>query len=134
MKKLFTLAFLCVFALNTFAQELGEVDTSFGTDGTFLFHPSKINEFSYFDYVYKILVQEDGKILTIGESRTDGANYAIYVSRHNVDGTLDETYGEGGIVYLKVDPFISAKNDFAIVQSFNIECIRVSCWVCIQFQ
>ena len=106
MKKLFTLAFLCVFALNTFAQELGEVDTSFGTDGTFLFHPSKINEFRYFDYVYKILVQEDGKILTIGESRTDGANYVIYVSRHNVDGTLDETYGEGGIVYLKVDPFI----------------------------
>ena len=106
MKKLFTLAFLCLFALNTFAQDLGEIDTSFGTDGTFLFHPSKIDKFGYFDYVYKILVQEDGKILTIGESRTDGYNYAIYVSRHNVDGTLDETYGEGGIVYLKVDPLI----------------------------
>ncbi len=106
MKKLFTLAFLCVFALGVFAQEPGEVDTSFGTDGTFVFHPSKIDKFMYFDYVYKVLVQEDGKILTVGESRTDGYNYAIYVSRHNVDGTLDETYGEGGIVYLKVDPLI----------------------------
>lgn len=106
MKKLFTLAFLCVFALGAFAQELGEVDSSFGTDGTFVFHPSKENKFGYFDYVYKVLVQEDGKILTVGESRTDGYNYAIYVSRHNVDGTLDETYGEGGIVYLKVDPLI----------------------------
>ncbi len=106
MKKLFTLAFLCLFALNAFAQEPGEIDMGFGTDGTFLFHPSKIDKFGYFDEVYKILVQEDGKILTIGESRTDGYNYAIYVSRHNVDGTLDETYGEGGIVYLKVDPLI----------------------------
>ncbi len=106
MKKLFTLAFLCLFALNTFAQGPGEVDTNFGTDGAYMFHPSKEDKFGYFDYIYKVLVQEDGKILTIGESRTDGYNYAIYVSRHNVDGTLDETYGEGGIVYLKVDPLI----------------------------
>ena len=106
MKKLFTLAFLCVFALGAFAQELGEVDSSFGTDGTFVFHPSKENKFRYFDKVYKVLVQEDGKILTVGESRTDGYNYSIYVSRHNVDGSLDETYGEGGIVFLKVDPLI----------------------------
>ena len=106
MKKLFTLAFLCVFALGAFAQELGEVDSSFGTDGTFVFHPSKENKFGYFDKVYKVLVQEDGKILTVGESRTDGYNYSIYVSRHNVDGSLDETYGEGGIVFLKVDPLI----------------------------
>ena len=106
MKKLFTLAFLCVFTLGVFAQEPGEVDTSFGTDGTFLFHPSEKNQFGYFDYVYKVLVQEDGKILTIGESRTDGYNYAIYVSRHNVDGSLDETYGKGGFVFLKVDPLI----------------------------
>lgn len=106
MKKLFTLAFLCVFALGAFAQELGEVDSSFGTDGTFIFHPSKENKFGYFDKVYKVLVQEDGKILTIGESRTDGYNYAIYISRHNDDGTLDETYGEDGYVFLKVDPLI----------------------------
>ena len=106
MKKLFTLAFLCVFALGAFAQELGEVDSSFGTDGTFVFHPSKENKLGYFDKVYKVLVQEDGKILTVGESRTDGYNYSIYVSRHNVDGSLDETYGEGGIVFLKVDPLI----------------------------
>ena len=106
MKRLFTLAFLCLFAFSAFAQEPGDVDTNFGTNGTFVFHPSKVDKFGYFDFVYKVLVQEDGKILTIGESRNDGANYAIYISRHNVDGTLDETYGEGGIVILKVNPLI----------------------------
>ena len=117
MKKLFTLAFLCLFALNSFAQEPGEIDTSFGTDGTFLFHPSKVDKFKYFDKVYKVLVQEDGKILTIGESRTDGYNYSIYISRHNVDGSLDETYGEGGIVFLKVDPLIYRNCPFDAVLS-----------------
>ena len=30
----------------------------------------------------------------------------IYASRHNADGTLDETYGDGGIAYFKVDHLI----------------------------
>ena len=82
------------------------LDSSFGTDGVFVFHPSKVDAFGYFDHVYKVLVQEDGKILTIGESCTDKYNSAIYISRHNVDGTLDETYGEGGYVFLKVSELI----------------------------
>ena len=106
MKKLFTLALACILAFASFAQEPGEIDTNFGTDGVYVFHPSKVDAFGYYDYVYKVLVQEDGKILTIGESRTDKYNYAIYISRHNTDGTLDETYGEGGIVFLKVSDLI----------------------------
>ena len=101
MKKLFTLVFLCLFALNASAQELGEFNTNFGTDGTFLFEPSKAH-----DYMEKILVQEDGKIITVGRARVDGMNYSIYVSRHNEDGTLDDMYGGGGYVFLKVDPLI----------------------------
>lgn len=101
MKKLFTLVFLCLFALNASAQELGEFNTNFGTDGTFLFEPSEAH-----DFMEKILVQEDGKIITVGRARLDKKNYSIYVSRHNADGTLDDTYGEGGYVFLKVDPLI----------------------------
>ena len=106
MKKLFTLALVCILAFTSFAQEPGEIDTNFGTDGVFVFHPSKVDKYGYFDYVYKILVQEDGKILTIGESRTDKMSYVIYISRHNVDGTLDETYGESGYVFLKVSDLV----------------------------
>jgi hypothetical protein len=101
MKKLFTLVFLCLFALNASAQELGEFNTNFGTDGTFLFDLSTAH-----DYMEKILVQEDGKIITVGRARVGGKNYSIYVSRHNADGSFDETYGDGGIVFLKVDPLV----------------------------
>ena len=101
MKKLFTLAFLCLFASSAFAQELGGLNTNFGTDGTFLFEPSEAH-----DYMEKILVQEDGKIITVGRARVDKKNYSVYVSRHNADGTLDDMYGDGGYVFLKVDPLI----------------------------
>lgn len=102
MKKLFTTLFIC-FAFVAFAQEQdpGTVDLTFGTDGTFRFAPSK-----YEDFVESVLVQEDGKVITVGRSRTDGSNYGIYVSRHNVDGTLDETYGKGGINNFKANPTI----------------------------
>ena len=106
MKKLFTLALVCVLALNSYAQEPGEIDANFGTDGVYVFHPAEGIGFGYFDFIYKVLVQEDGKILTVGETRPDGSNYTIYVSRHNADGTLDNTYGENGIVYFAVDPLI----------------------------
>lgn len=102
MKKLFTTLFVC-FAFVAFAQDQdpGTVDLTFGTDGTFRFAPS-----NHQDFLESILVQEDGKIITVGRSRTDGDNYGIYVSRHNVDGSLDETYGEGGISHFKVNPTI----------------------------
>lgn len=101
MKKLFTLALVFLFALNSYAQELGTFNTEFGTDGAVVFDPT-----SSHDFMYKVLVQEDGKIITVGRARVDSKNYSIYVSRHNADGTLDDIYGEGGYVFLKVDPLI----------------------------
>ena len=102
MKKLFTTLFVC-FAFVAFAQEQdpGTVDLTFGTDGTSRFAPS-----NHQDFLESVLVQEDGKIITVGRSRADGSNYSIYVSRHNADGTLDESYGEGGINFFKVNPTI----------------------------
>ncbi len=102
MKKLFTTLFVC-FAFVAFAQEQdpGTVDLTFGTDGTYRFAPSE-----HQDFLESVLVQEDGKIITVGRSRADGSNYSIYVSRHNADGTLDESYGEGGINFFKVNPTI----------------------------
>lgn len=100
MKKLFTLVFVSMFMLG-FAQDPGTLDSTFGTDGIFRFAPSNSH-----DFAESVLVQADGKILTVGRSRTDGTNYGIYVSRHNVDGSLDETYGDGGISHFKINPTI----------------------------
>ena len=100
MKRLFTLILvLCVF--NSLAQNIGELNTDFGNDGSYIFEPSTAH-----DFIEKILIQDDGKILTVGKARVDGSNYSIYVSRHNADGTLDATYRDGGIAYFKVTPNI----------------------------
>ena len=101
MKRIFTFLLACTIVISSFAQNLGEPNTDFGTDGSFIFDPSVAH-----DMMERILVQEDGKILTVGRARVGGDNYSIYASRHNADGTLDDTYGDGGIVYLKANPLI----------------------------
>ncbi len=100
MKKILSLILtLCV--LNSFAQNIGELNTDFGSDGSYIFDPSTAH-----DFMEKVLVQEDGKILTVGKARVEGNNYSIYVSRHNADGSLDETYRDGGYAFLKATPNI----------------------------
>ena len=101
MKKTFTLLFTCFIIASSFAQNIGELNTNFGTEGSFLFDPSVSH-----DKMEKLLVQKDGKIITVGGARVGGSNYSIYVSRHNTDGTLDMTYGENGIAYFKANPLI----------------------------
>lgn len=103
MRKFFTILLVCLFVNTAFAQENepGTFDPTFGTDGTFSFAPSNSH-----DFVESILVREDGKILTAGRTRTDGTNYASYVSLHNQDGSLDETFGENGMAIFKVKPAI----------------------------
>ena len=101
MKKIFTLLFICTIALSSYAQDLGELNPTFGNDGSITFDPSVKH-----DKMEKILVQKDGKIITVGGARVGGSNYSIYVSRHNANGTLDETYGESGIAYFKANPLI----------------------------
>src|SRR5262245_18075892 len=53
-----------------------------------------------FDYAQSLLVQPDGKILATGEVLT-WVNYQWYsqygLARYNPDGSLDSTFGKGGI-------------------------------------
>ena len=102
MKKLFTLALMCMLAICGYSQDPGTFDESFGTNGIATFNPS-----SRFDFIKAVLVQEDGKIITVGEGQTEGTNYAVFVSRQNPDGSLDPTWGaNGGISYYKADPMV----------------------------
>ena len=109
MKRILTFIIaLLISGLGLNAQSSGSFDPTFGTDGTYRFAPS-----DHHDFLESVLVQEDGKIITVGRSRTDGYNWDIYASRHNADGTLDETYGEGGINFFEVKPntYINGAND-----------------------
>lgn len=110
MKKIFTLALMCMLAFTGFSQDPGTFDSSFGTDGMARFAPSTSH-----DFLEKILIREDGKILTAGRSRYDNSNYDIYVSRQNADGSLDATFGTNGIRHYQATQaiYINAARDIA---------------------
>jgi uncharacterized delta-60 repeat protein len=70
----------------------GSLDTTFGTDGivTTTIGPD-------FDAAYGVVIQSDGKIVVTGtSSNVTGSDVAIV--RYNTDGSLDTTFGTGGIV------------------------------------
>src|SRR6185369_10994892 len=52
-------------------------------------------------YAYAIVRQPDGK-LVVGGSTSPGSNRDGFLARYNTDGTLDATFGTGGIVRIDV--------------------------------
>lgn len=77
----------------------GSLDTSFDGDGKVL---SLIaNGYSFaenFDYArYSVAIQNDGKILVAGSLRV-GVNSNFLLIRHNADGSLDTSFGVGGVM------------------------------------
>ncbi len=105
MKKLvFLLVVSVAFSTLIKAQTAGDLNTDFGTDGIQQFAPSPS-----FDQPNAILVQPDGKILTIGRARIDGQKYHVYISRHQANGTLDNSFGNEGIISLL--PFANYDNN-----------------------
>jgi len=68
----------------------GDPDPTFGTGG---FVTTDFNNGN--DWMGKIAVQKDGKIVAIGESYSPG-KFAL--ARYNPDGSLDTTFGTGGKV------------------------------------
>jgi len=69
----------------------GTLDTSFGTSGFVITSVgTSMNE------IYDIDIQSDGKIVAAGPSNNVYNDFAVV--RYNADGTLDNTFGVGGIV------------------------------------
>ena len=103
MKKLFTLVLMCTMMLSGFAQDPGTLDPTFGDSGV-----ARMQASDSFDMPFAMLTQEDGKIITVGKSRIDGMNYAVYISRQNPDGSMDLSYGVNGtgFNFHKADPLI----------------------------
>ncbi|HEV3480097.1 MAG TPA: PASTA domain-containing protein [Gaiellaceae bacterium] len=71
----------------------GSLDSTFGPDGTILTAFGA----GTFDVGYAVLLQPDGRIVVGGASRS-GSTRAFALARHLPDGTLDPSFGTGGIV------------------------------------
>ena len=68
------------------------IDDTFGTGGEVL-----IDIAGDYDFVYDIALQPDGKVVGTGFTY-DGSQYDLLVFRLLPDGTLDDTFGDGGLV------------------------------------
>ncbi len=79
----------------------GTLDISFGTNG--IVNTIVNNR----DWPHAILLQPDGKIIVAGEyydgTSTTMGNYHCAMVRYNSDGSLDNTFGIGGIVTLVIN-------------------------------
>lgn len=72
----------------------GDVDPSFGFAGR-----SVVNLSQGQGEVLSLAVQPDGKIISAGLARDyTGAASRFLITRHNLNGSLDNTFGSGGIV------------------------------------
>ena len=78
----------------------GTVDQTFGTGGGSVF--TSIGAYAYLSAVRR---QKDGKIVAAGTSSTScGGPSSIALVRYNTDGSLDMTFGNGGIATYDFDP------------------------------
>lgn len=82
------------FTLNTNSAVLirlnpdGSLDPTFGTGGKVINSGQR--------HLPALAIQPDGKIVTAGATTVSGINLDFAVVRYNADGSLDETFGNGG--------------------------------------
>jgi uncharacterized delta-60 repeat protein len=101
----------------------GSLDTSFGGTGIVI---TVLSAFE--NYAYSVAVQLDGKIVVVGTSDNPGT-YDFAVVRYNADGSLDASFGNGGIVFTQTGGSSAAysvaiRADGKIVAAGN----RISHW------
>jgi len=71
----------------------GTADTTFGTNGVALWDDD------YLSFATDVAIQADGKIVVAGMVLNgDGSAYDVVLLRYNTNGTLDGTFGTGGVV------------------------------------
>lgn len=71
----------------------GSLDATFGTNGKVVTDITGDN-----DKAIDVSLQPDGKIVTVGHSKTVGGGYDVMVARYLPDGGLDATFDGDGIV------------------------------------
>ncbi len=78
-------------------NEDGSLDNSFSSNGM------TVVGFGEFDYGRSITLQEDGKIIVAGYTKSGDNNFDLAMCRLNENGTLDATFGNNGKVIYDVN-------------------------------
>jgi uncharacterized delta-60 repeat protein len=80
----------------------GSLDASFGSGGTVLTSMSMAGGDD--EALWALAVQPDGKIVGVGQARTDAGGFDSLIARFTTNGTLDATFGQAGRVVIPVAP------------------------------
>jgi uncharacterized delta-60 repeat protein len=70
----------------------GDLDPTFGSSGV------ATTQLPGGAFVGASALQNDGKIVVVGEFKYSGDQFKPFIVRYNSDGSLDQTFGNGGIV------------------------------------
>lgn len=101
MKKAFVLAAISILFFSTSWSQAGSLDPGFNGGKvftTFSFDYGLGPEIFGQDEVSAIAVQADGKIVAIGKTY-NGFYFDFAIARYNTNGTLDNTFGDGGMAH-----------------------------------
>ena len=110
-------------ALNSFAQQPGELDVSFGVDGITL-----LGELNRHDESRGLIIKENGKIAVTGKvAGTSGQDNDVEIAQLLSNGILDVAFGVDGIVVndlggtldIGLDLLLNDANDLIIAASVN---------------
>ena len=96
-----------IFSIASTVNAVGVFDRNFGTNGrisTNVGNPAQANA---------VVIQPDGKILALGIVGNGGSQDTVLV-RYNSNGSLDPSFGNGGIVVAALSPFSESANDLAL--------------------
>ncbi len=92
----------------------GTLDLSFGANGKVITDVGAGD-----DWVSNVGVQADGKIVIIGSKNVTANDDDILLVRYNTDGSLDNTFGSGGIVITSIPG--GNDNDYALSVAFQLD-------------
>jgi uncharacterized delta-60 repeat protein len=102
-----------LFNINTYSQD-GTIDLNFGNNGFVTTQIIPDNDLKN-STATGVVIQPDGKILAAGSYDNYGKN-AVAVARYKEDGSIDQTFGENGIVrsYFAETHIVGAVNGLAL--------------------
>ncbi len=69
-------------------------------------------EFLYNDTIYEAVPQTDGKLVAVGQAGGNSSSSALALARYNTDGTLDATFGTGGMATVDLPGIYEGLTDF----------------------
>lgn len=91
-----------VFSVSRYNED-GTLDASFGSGGTVQTDMTSIDP-KYANYAEAVAIDSQQRIIVAGQVNHSGLGTDIALARYEPDGSLDTTFGNGGIVVTALEP------------------------------